>query len=294
MTQLFDNEIDAEDRVYLHFRDYPPYQDAKEHIETMWGAYEPYADTNFRSEITRAFFERYWEMYLAWGLLENSFSLSSAGVGPDVGVSFEFGTVWLEAISPKPGQGENEVPQLGGEDGQVVVSIYPEDKILLRIRSAFEEKHRKYLGYVEKGTISADEPYIVAINGCQTPGAFVKDELPIAVRAVFPFGNPQVTIDTETSEVLRSNFAYRRDVKKASGTSIGTDVFLDDAYTGVSALLFSCSDPINRRGAYGEDFVLVHNPLACNPLEKGTFKFGQEFWAEEADGNMSLESTKWL
>jgi hypothetical protein len=174
-------------------------------------------------------------MYLTWGLFGNGFEVCSDDEGPDVGVSIGDVIVWFEAIAPKPGQGNDEVPQFGGEEGEVVVGRYPEEKILVRIRGAIEEKYRKYKRYIERGTISNDAPYIVAVNGCQLPGAFIKDDMPIAVRAVYPFGKPRIVVNSENFEVLRADHEYRDHVQKANGSPVETGIFLEEDYSGISA-----------------------------------------------------------
>ncbi|MHC5825466.1 MAG: hypothetical protein ACYT04_58860, partial [Nostoc sp.] len=61
-------------------------------------------------------------------------------------------------------------------------------------------------------------------------------------------------------------------------------------YDGISAVLYSCVDVLNRPQEFGDDFVLLHNPLAKNKLERGFIKLGREYWVEKS----ILESTSWV
>jgi hypothetical protein len=62
-----------------------------------------------------------------------------------------------------------------------------------------------------------------------------------------------------------------------------------DDYSGISAVLYSSVDCANKPETFGGDFVLVHNTSAKNKLQKGTFRFGREYWIE----NDELKFTDW-
>jgi hypothetical protein len=49
----------------------------------------------------------------------------------------------------------------------------------------------------------------------------------------------------------------------------------------ISALLYAWADEVNRARVPGREFVVLHNPLATNPLPRGTFPFGREYWFED-------------
>lgn len=74
---------------------------------------------------------------------------------------------------------------------------------------------------------------------------------------------------------------YKDTVEKISGARISTAHFLDLAYSGISAALYSCVDVFNHPAAPGTDLLLLRNPIARNPLEAGFLGRGYEYWVED-------------
>jgi hypothetical protein len=248
----------------------------------MRDRYLPYADDNFGSELTIQFGSCFWEMYVGCAMLSRGFDLlrrseRPAG-GPDLCILDAGRQVWVEAVAPRPGTGADAVPAMR-KSGWV-----PEDQIVLRYRSAVEDKYRKRSKYVETGMISADDPFLVAVNGFQIShgtNAF-PDEIPYAVQSVLPLGRPSVTVDAETGAVLGQGYQTRRHIQKRSGVRISTDVFLDPAYAGLTGLLFSGAKPLYV-DLSAEGFLShLHNPSAPRPsaLAPGWIRRGREYWVE--------------
>jgi hypothetical protein len=183
--------------------------------------------------------------------------------------------IWIEAIAPGNGSGDDEVPEIITGITQQI----PEDQIILRLTSAISEKHKKYKKYLENGLIAPDEPYIIAINGCQIWSSKAEDDPPRIVRAVFPIGQQYVDFGQKAG----SGFEFRSKVYNAKGADIPTDIFLDPAFEGVSAILFSNSDCCNRSEHSGDEFILVHNLMAKNKLKEGLLQWGREYIAEIID-----------
>ena len=71
---------------------------------------------------------------------------------------------------------------------------------------------------------------------------------------------------------------HRDAIANAKGASIGTDVFLDPAFAHISALIYSYQDWVNIPKQPGAELVVVHNPLATNPLPDGWLPVGKEYW----------------
>jgi hypothetical protein len=106
---LFVNGIQAPDQEYNTFRDSSsPYANQlRSFMESLWRKYQPYADSNFRQQIQVDLHSRFWEMYLACTLLENSIPLSRMNAGPDIFIEHDVGQIWMEAIAPTTGADTN-------------------------------------------------------------------------------------------------------------------------------------------------------------------------------------------
>ena len=246
--------------------------------------YLPFADDNFDTELQLNFGSCFWEMYLACALLDREMPLvprsQRNSAGPDLCISAGGKKIWVEATAPRAGTGPDAVPGVFEGNGYV-----PESQIVLRYRSAVEEKHKKWLKYVTSRIVSADEPFLVAVNGFQIPdgnNAF-PDEVPYQVQSVLPIGAPSVTIDRETGQVLKEGFKTRWHIQKKSGAQVPTGVFLDEAYAGISGLLFSAAHPLYFLRESGVRHLShLDNPKAVGrkALERGWVQVGMEYWVE--------------
>lgn len=271
--ELFDKE-EASSKVYNNVRsaDGEMMVTAKKRCLSMWEVFEPFADTHFVKEIKRDFNARFWEMDLTYTLLLLGYDVECPKPGPDVKIG---GNTWIEAICPTGGQegSPDRVPDIIAGIAQSVRS----EPIALRFTSAILEKHRKYLGYIKDGIISSTESYIIALNANQIPSARIDFSMPRIVRAVLPIGSECITFDRESAEVIECGFHHQASISKSNGSEIATDIFLDKKYQGISAILYSCVDLCNRPNELGQDYILIHNPLAKNPVKKGLLGVGREF-----------------
>jgi len=292
---LFSRNINATDREYILIRDGTKYGKQKDFIENLYSEYDPYADLNFKEEITRHFHQRLWEMYLACAFLRKKFEIvprtqrSKAG-GPDICIKDPHGNLWIEAVAPERGSGQDAVPEISSSSGSFLV---PEKEIILRYRTAIKEKHEKYQKYLCKGILKDEDRYVIAINGGHVPYAFLeeedKDEVPLPVKVVFPCGDPQTVNDNETLEIISSQYEYRPNIIKKNGEPVSTMIFLDKEYDGISALLFSVVDAVSSASVLGHDFIIIHNPVAKNRILPGYMNIGKEFWINDKG---TLQSNK--
>ena len=266
-------------------------KDDKGNIEHMWSLYEPYADKDFLQEARKDFHPRFWEMYLGFSLINRGISLAkydkSKG-GPDLLISSEKWNVWLEAIAPTAGEGVNAVIEIEQEGASDV----PDELIKLRYCSVIDKKHEKYKKYIdkEKPIISKEDRYIIAVNGGDIPSARKEIDIPRIVRCVLPFGHEVIEIDRNSLEGADGDYQYQGTSYKKSGSPVSTDIFCNSSFNAISAILFSNVDALNYPNHPGNDFVLIHNPLAKNPLERGFIKLGREYWVEK----QTLKQTNWF
>ena len=271
----------SSDELYVIIRDgsHPRCEEARTLVERLWPLCSPYLDHDFRRQAADRFETRFWEMYLAWTLLENGVTLKQRPVGRRVaGPDFqtESRDVWIEAVLATAGTGENAVPDL--VDGGV--RSVPEAEMILRLRTAIETKVQKGREYLTAGVVMPDEPFVIAVGARRIPLGRLESPIPRVVAAVFPFGNAVVHFDRDSGDVVGESYEYRPEILNARKSPVRTDLFLDPSYSHVSGVLYAGVDEVNRPQVPGPEFLFVHNPLAAVPLPAGYFPFGVEYWKE--------------
>lgn len=259
----------------------------KNFIEQLWKQYSKHADKNFRTDAANHFQQRFWEMYIGITLENYGLEIQNAGAkGPEFFSFIENNKVWFEAIVPNQGTGKDAVPKTIFNSS--VAAKVPEEKIILRIRHAIYEKHKQYKEYLSSEIIKPNDSYIIAINSKGIRFQVGEPEIPFIVKSVFPFGNLTLELDVQSCSVVKSYYSYRDEIIKENKSPVSTSIFLNSEYSGISAVLYSSVDLVNCPTRFGADFKLVHNPTATNPLKKGSFKFGTEYWLEDT----TLKSNK--
>lgn len=238
-THLFFSKDNVPDPFYACIRDDPSRKDDRNFVEELWQEYAPYAEPEFLEDAKRDFHAKTWEMYLACVFLKNGFQLQkkTKKEGPDICLLVQQKPIWIEAIAPGSGTGADAVP--GYEYG--VVFETPKDKVLLRFTSAIEEKRKKYQNYLKDKIINKSDPYIIAVNGGRIPHAIVVD-------------------------IISGLFSYRDTIKKSNGALVSTNIFEDETYNGISAVLYSVSNVVIHPRNIGTEIQFIHNPLADNKL----------------------------
>lgn len=295
MTVLMAEHVNKAHPVYKALITHPQYQAHRDYIESLWARYEPYADSGFVTEFARRFHERLWEMYLGCALLDMGLRLlpkaNRPKGGPDLAVIADTCTIWVEATVANPGDGPDKL--LDPWDERVTeMPLNPSvvKKMVLRYRNSIGEKHKKYHNYIKTKIIMPKDSFVIAVNGGCLPW-FWRDNpcVPRVIGAVLPVGSPIVTWNTNTDEAWLSGLACRPTVSKENSAIVRTDLFLDDEYRGISAIVGSLVNWTSMRsGALGADFVVVHNPKARNPLPQGWLPRGREFrW--DLVGHMLVE-----
>lgn len=267
----------------------------KEWMEILWQQYEQYADPHFVEDFRRQFSQRAWELYLGGTLLNRGFKLGQHNrMGPDFDLRDENNNrlTWIEAIAPEHGTGDDRVPDT--KHG-VVVSV-PEEEMLLRIANALTKKYQKYQLEVTKGVVKKHESYVIAVN--RSNAGDVDPELPLILKAVFGIGHQtlRINVDGVRQEDPEVFWSGRPTINKRSGKDVQMLFFQNPLYSGISAVIY-CIDNIlnspNMPEEMGENFVIVHNPLAKNPLPVGFFPFGDEYKVENEHINKIRKMKEW-
>jgi type I restriction enzyme S subunit len=251
-------------------------KNAKEFVIKLWQDSGIFLDPKFPSKLAEQFHQHFWELYLAATLHDVS---GDAGIvlveqnkeeGPDILLRKNNQGIWVEAIAVTAGKGKDAVPDQAGP--------VPDEQIRLRLTSAFKEKFEKYQKYITNGIVSDNDQFIIAINAAIVPSARLERELPFIVRCLLPFGHELLEINQQTLKEVNRTHAYQGEINKKSGTKIPVTIFQQEKYGGISAVIYSCSDVSYNNVILGDDIVVVHNPLARNPLPHDFIKRGSEFF----------------
>ena len=197
--------------------------------------------------------------------------------GPDLHLLWNNSSIWIEATAPESGTGDNAVPEYKYNE----VSEQPSEQIILRFASAIQEKFEKYKSYRSNAIINTDDFYIIAINGGRIRYSSGAPTLPYIVLSVLPLGDLAFAFDKESGKLVNSFHQYRDAVTTAKGSPVPTDIFMNKDYAGISAVLYSYMNVVNRPNKMGVEIHFVHNrSLANNKLPLGIFPFGTEWWVE--------------
>jgi len=292
--KLFDPSVPARDPVYIALRDYSHLAGARNHVEELWHYFEAYADPHFPKEIAVEFQARYWEMYLGCLALRASLPLvPTNGIGPDLRITLLSGrNLFIEAKAPGPGTGQNRVPEpklINVGDFSAILEAVPLEQVVLRITSGVEEKFKAYKRYLQDEILRPDDPYVIAVN----PGGmtFARGEYdpPLIIQSLFALGNLMVLFDRHDPARDETHYSIRHQITKHNDEPIRTNCFLDSEYLGISAVIFSDAYPLSLPRPDGRELKLVHNPYAQNPIDKGLFKIGYEYWVQ----GTRIHSTNW-
>ncbi len=287
----FFSDGSCNDAMYAYIRDNSRAGRHKQFIETLWRQCFHLVGSDIRMQAREQFHDRFWEMYLAVTLLKRGFELQRhSGEGPDFYANIGNHRIWFEATAPGAGTGENLVPE---QTSSVIAMDIPTEKILLRFTSTLSEKQKQYRAALEKGIISQNDSYVLAINSSKIPHAAFGNTMPYFIQAFLPVGPLTLVYDTNPFVLQERFYAYRpyvmKDRKGKEPERISTSMFLDSATSFCSAVLHSSAhcgsyypDYVDK---YGDEFVVLHNPMAKSPIESATFS-----WCEQCryrDGQLA-------
>lgn len=250
------------------------------------------ADPKFEVELTSGSDAKFWssvsEALIFQRLRGKKFApRSRIGSGPDFLVELGSRRLWIEVTCPEP----TGVPPDWLQIQSNAVTSFPHEAILLRWTSAIKAKADAFLGssdgiklgYLQKGLVSPDDIYVIAVNGCQMrhgpfPSLHGISQFPYAAEAVFPIGPYQIQIDRASLKTVGSGHQNRQAIRNANGSPVLTHAFFDPRNRMVSAIW---AVDFTGFGAIGnnEPSALIHNPGAINPLPRGFLAVDEEYEA---------------
>jgi len=309
LNKLFDSTFSTQDRELENLLAQSDRTDVREFLEDLWQSYCPRIageERSFRGDLKAQPHGRLWEMYLAVALERSDLNLAvRLKEGPDV--RLQNPTVWVEAVASTDGM--NEGMQSLAKTPEVLLSDSmwggpDEEKIIRRCLASIKEKLGKlhgyndrkgkhHRGYIAKGIVNETEPYVIALNTHKISHAhldhqYTPNHIPLIAKALFGYGKAMVVqyrpIDGFSAPLSRDriDYEYRGSLKGGDRT----DVFFQEKYSAISAVIVSKAGLWtwqNRIPEFLSDgFILVHNPLAKNPLPKNWLRSGHEIWIEQA------------
>jgi hypothetical protein len=154
--------------------------------------------------------------------------------------------------------------------------------MILRATSAIRAKRDQYRTHLDSGIVGADAPFVIAISGANIPQADITKGMPWILKPLFAVGDFFITVEIGSNSPPReSGYAVVSERTTARGSPVDSSLFMDDRASEISAILFSPHHIKNRPEFYGKppgnDFLLIHNPFARNPLPVGFLKCGVEY-----------------
>ena len=296
-------------KVYEHIRDSEYCEGDRAALRELWTEFDRLglADPEFVKRFPSEFGARVWEMRLACTFAGWGWKLvppKKRGHGPDLGIEMSNGHVmWVEATAPGNAHGRDAIEAPAG----VVLNGDDIDrKVMLRYLNAISEKRAQHMRWREKGIVSEEDGFTIAISGSMVPeGHFEMDDLPRIVKLAFGLGKQTFIVpigDTDEPPRLgprQTALTVAKNTRAGVTKPIEAALFLDDEARDVSAILFSGAHFKIRPEAAGQepgrDFVLVHNPFGSVPFPFDRMKSGRAFFmrlgmrdhrsgAEDADG----------
>lgn len=283
---LFDVAGDNLDPGYMNLRagEFEAERQIVAALEAMWLRFQPYADADYRAGFARDPDGRFWEMYLACALLDAGQHLlpranfPQGGGCPDICVVEGERRVWIEAIAPDIGNGEDQVPELipVNEGGHAVDQ--PLRQVHLRITSALLTKSRVLQGYLDREIIRDGDLALAAISGSRFALQAAGDDPPHALTAVYPIGNEFIRINPDNMQI--AGHGYHRDEQiQRAGAPIQRTAFLHPYFEHVSGLIWSRAGIGNMdRGA--RPLTLIHNYAAVTEMPRGWDVWDREYIAD--------------
>lgn len=253
--KFFRDSVPNESKLYASIRDYEKYSSVKSQIEKFWKKYEIYAPHKFL-EIVQSdmnFHQRWWEMFLGVGLLTLNCNIitSKKEKGPDFLINNTSSNIWIEAVAPNIGNGNDALPEL--LEG---VHKLPEVEFLLRLTNSLDYKLDIFNKYRENGLISNNDYCIIAISSCALNqyGSLMDFPAPAPLKVIAGVGNLVLNKDDNYVQ-------YRNEIQKESKSSVETSLFSLESYSKICAVLYSCSDPLNSPNKPETTFQLFLNPF---------------------------------
>lgn len=258
-------------------------KERKELVEKMYDKFEPFSDKDFLSEVKINFNNRAWEIYLGYVLFEKTNLVKSPSHGPDFLLEEDGKKIWIEAIAPQRGLVDptEEKPnlvsgQMYSRTGKIQELMRPR---VVRTRSVFEEKYKKFKTYIKSKIVNEDDINIIAINTYDLE-TMIGDSERLGLRTFFGIGDMTITQSGQTGHKFEQQVQKNRD---GEDIPISTEIFLSGYSPEISAVVLCSDHIINTPEEIGDNLYIFYNWKAKNPLKKDMLPFGTHCFATEKE-----------
>lgn len=212
-------------------------------VLASWADGFPDRDKKFVREFQTTFNSSFWEIYLHGLFKSYSFEMNWSHARPDFWLMTEHGEVIIEAVTANAASGATpEWKKTSAMTDRVRhKEFWPLNReAIIRLSSALLDKWKKYRSSYGKMAHVSGKPFVVAIAPFEQPDFqyqydrpmrallyddYVDEDAHTQAPDRFPFGPPNVRLGS---------------IEKDNGTSFDLGIFESDAWSEVSAVMFSC------------------------------------------------------
>lgn len=208
-----------------------------------WAAGFPDRDNKFIHEFQTTFNSSFWEIYLHGLFKEYEFKMDWSHPSPDFHLNASGRDFILEAVTANAAAGATpEWEKIKMLTDQVRNNdFWPLNReAIIRLSSALLSKLCMYRSSYQKLPHVSGKPYVIAVAPFEQPGFQYQYDRPMRallcddyVDETAYFRNPMAYTEGPPSVNIGS-------VEKENGTTIDMGIFLNDGWSEVSAILFSC------------------------------------------------------
>lgn len=220
-----------------------PYRIGEREVVQGWAAGFPDRDNKFVHEFQTSFNSSFWEVYLHALFREYGFSMDWSHASPDFHLATPHDGVIVEAVTANAAAGATpEWEKMRMLTDQVRhKDFWPLNReAIIRLSNALLSKLRKYKSSYRDLPHVAGKPFVIAVAPFEQPDFQYQYDRPMRallyddyVDETAYFRNPAAYKQGPPSVQLGS-------VEKDNGATIDMGIFLNDGWSEVSAVVFSC------------------------------------------------------
>lgn len=219
-------------------------------------------DGKFVKEFQTTFESSLWELYLHAALREYGVTLDTRHHAPDFVVTAPV-ALSIEATVARPAAGDADVSGPGAPPIPKDLNAF-NHAAMLRLCNAFDAKVRRYRAAYRHEPHVADRPFVIALAPFDRPVAQLAAHRPIVAALYGHYVDEEATIANGLDTVVQ----YPVDaVRKSETANVPLGLFCSDAFSEVSALIFSTSAGMGKLRALADNpdasviFQTLHPPL---------------------------------
>lgn len=276
---IIDSSLTAKDPAYKTLATNPNFAISRDYVESLWALFSASncADKKFKKQIRDSFHQCFSEMYFTVLISSLGFKIFSKDKGPDI--CFEENDIYIECVAPTNGENDRSYEEL--DENRIQLIGVHDDPIVLRYTNSISSnssssKSEQFKKYIQKNDYSVSEKSqnIIAINSSDVRENRYNVGLPRIIKALFGLGAPGLYKDNGNYIQFTEKKPF---IKKDNGKNIFTNFFLNEESSHISAVMYSEACAFNNRipvESIGSDIILIHNPMAKNPIPNGFISKG--------------------